>query len=262
MKIKIPVIASLALLVLSSYVPQVLAFTPTASTSGKINNNLKSTVADNALTRLKSKATKEIDRRVNKLNQALTRINNATKLTSSDKVSLTSQIQAEIGSLTALKTKTQADTDIDTLRTDVKSIITEYRVYRLMIPKILMVIASDRILTATDKINSYIPKLQELISKAETSGKDVTSLNASLADLQTKTADSITQASSAKNAVINLTPDQFNADLNILKGPRTNLNTARTDLMGAVKDARSIFIGTGGKLPASTTESSSSATTP
>src|SRR2546430_118634 len=75
------------------------------------------------LARLKDLANKELARRLTALQTVINKINGVKRLTSEQKASLTSQVQQDIASLTALQTKIQADTDLTTLRTDVQSIV-------------------------------------------------------------------------------------------------------------------------------------------
>src|SRR5690242_1308632 len=96
------------------------------------------------LTNLQTRGAAEITRRLTSLQAALTKLAAATKLTDADKTTLTAQVNAEITSLTALKTKLAADPNLTTARTDVQSIVTDYRVYALMLPKARMTASADR----------------------------------------------------------------------------------------------------------------------
>src|SRR5438874_1065316 len=91
---------------------------------------------------------------------ALTRrVHDATHLTAADRDALTTQLAAETSGLTALKAKIDADTDLATLRADLRDIVTQYRVYLLMDPKVHLVIGADRVLAAADAFDKVFAKL-------------------------------------------------------------------------------------------------------
>src|SRR5579872_6107659 len=92
---------------------------------------IQAQVVQTRQTNLKTRADNEITRRITALNDLITRINGFTRLTADQKSSFVTQIQTEINTLTSLKTKIDADTDTATLKTDVQSIVAEYRVFAL-----------------------------------------------------------------------------------------------------------------------------------
>src|SRR5205823_6265817 len=97
-----------------------------------------------AMGALKARGDFEIDRRLRTLAYLSRRVHDATHLTADDSDALTTQLAAETSGLTALKAKIDADTDLATLRADLRDIVTQYRVYLLMDPKVHLVIGADR----------------------------------------------------------------------------------------------------------------------
>lgn len=192
---------------------------------------------------IKNKATKEIDRRITSLNNLITRINNNQKLTADEKSSLSAQVQSEISGLTSLKSRIASGTDLATLRTDVKSITNEYRVYALIMPKTGIIYSADLILSHVTSLNNIYNKLQARIQTAQQNGKDVTSLQNSLNDMKTKLDDAQKQAETAKAAVLTLEPNGYPANKTQLLSSRADLKTAREDLVAAKKDANAILQG-------------------
>ncbi len=185
---------------------------------------------------LKSRADTEITRRISSLNNLITRINQFKKLSADQKTSLTAQVQAQITSLNTLKTKIDADSDIDTLKTDVKSIVDSYRIYLLFIPKIHILAAADVELQAVDTFTDLYTKLQTRIQAAG----NPANLTSALSDMQSKTADAKTQATNAQETVLPLTPDDYPNNKTQLEAARTMLQTGRHDLDQARLDARTI----------------------
>ena len=200
------------------------------------------------ITGLKSRADQEINRRIAMLNTVISRINSMQKITDSDKNSFTSQAQTQITNLNSLKTKIDADNDLDTLRTDVKSIVNAYRIYMLFIPRLHILAAADRMNDIADEISQITGTLQMRITQAQTSGKDVTNLQTALADLQSKLSDAKAQYQNAETVVTPLTPDEGDAskmDGNkaALQSARTMIKTGAQDLKAARNDIKTIRLG-------------------
>ncbi len=166
----------------------------------------------------KDKAYAEIDRRITALTALITRINSLKKLSADQKVSLSGQVNTQISSLQTLRTKIEADTDLETLKADKKSIVDSYRIFLLFMPKIRIIAAADEILDIAD------------IMKGMT--QDPTAL--------TKINDAITQANSAISTVSTLDPNGYPENKPSLDSARTSVRTARNDL----KEARASLKGT------------------
>lgn len=215
----------------------------TASESGeKIGEQIKETVANKVLENLKKRANEEINRRITSLTKLINKISEIKRLTESQKASLTSSLQAEIDSLKLLNTKIQSDTDIATLRKDVKSIVDSYRIYLLVMPQTQIIIAADKLLNTADILTQFAAKLQTRISETKNAGKDTTVLEATLADMMAKIADAKTQANNAINEVSTLQPTGYPENKTSLQDARTMLQAALKDLIIARQDAQKIVV--------------------
>lgn len=89
-------------------------------------------------------------------------------------------------------------------------------------------------------------KLQTRINADQSAGKNTTTLQASLADLNAKIADANVQAGIAVNGILSLTPDQGNktvlaSNTAALKAARAKVKIATEDLQAARQDARVII---------------------
>lgn len=197
--------------------------------------------ADTKTENLKERATNEIKRRISALNELISRIGQIDKLSDSQKSALTANIQAQIALLNALNTKIQADTDIDTLREDVKSIVLSYRIYLLYIPMTRIIIAGYSILNVTDIFNAIIPTLQAMIDVLKSAGLDTTSYESYLKDMQAKITDAQSQAHKAIDTVTPLQPTGYPGNKPDLQNARTMLKTAQKDLEAARADAQKLF---------------------
>ncbi len=233
----------------SSIATPVFATTPPPNFRLKTIDNFSSRSAmkeqklQDRVENLKSRAIREIDRRIASLNKLLDRLNEIKKLSPDQRTSIKTQVESQITSLESLKGKIQQDTDLQTLITDVKSIVTSYRIYLLFIPKTHILAAADRITATADKIGTFSAKLQTRIDEAKSKGNDVSALQALLVDIQAKTADAKVQAQNAVNAVTPLTPEGYPGNKPTLQSARTMLQTGRKDLITAREDIQKILQG-------------------
>lgn len=193
----------------------------------------------------RAKADAQIDARVKALTALSTRINEMRRVTTSQKASLTATLQAAITEMNALKAKIDADTDTATLKADIQSITKSYRIYLLVLPQGRITAAADRIMTTVGLMNDLSAKLQTRITEAQTAGQDVAAMNASLTDMNAKTADANVQANAAISLIANLNPDNgdqavFQSNQAALKDARAKIKLATQDLQTARKDAGAI----------------------
>jgi hypothetical protein len=189
---------------------------------------------------LRNRAEKEISRRLDFLNQLITKISGIKKLSAAEKTSLQTQIQTQIDRLTALQTKINADTDNTTLKTDVKSIISNYYIFLFFRVQVNLLIAADRVSTTAVNFSQIYNKLQTRISQAQAAGDDVTQLNILLVDMNTKINDTNTQVSAAQTEIIPLTAVGYPGNKTTLQDAKTKIQTAVQDLKTAYQDAVSI----------------------
>ncbi|HSA83356.1 MAG TPA: hypothetical protein VLF20_00535 [Patescibacteria group bacterium] len=212
-----------------------------AERKAKAQEKIETRSADRTAS-LQERADKEITRRITSLQKLITRINEFKKISSTQKASLTSQVQTEIDALIALQEKIAAGTDQATLKEDVQSIITSYRIYAVFIPKIHLLGSADRILTIADEMTTHAEILAEKIAAEEAKGTDVTDAEALLADMQTKITDAKAQAQSAITSATAITPEGYPENKTDLQNVRQQIITAIHDLNTARQDARKITV--------------------
>lgn len=194
----------------------------------------------NNIDRLRSRGEAEIDRRVTALNKLLTKVTTVKRLTDAQKSTFTSGIQGQITTLTNLKAKIDADTDIATLRTDIQLIVKSYRIFAVYMPQVEIMVHADRLLALVDQMNQISTKLQARIDAAKAAGHDTASMQSLMTDRTSKLADATTQANNAINTVMPLTPDGYPGNRSALMSARSMLQTARRDLVAAEKDASEV----------------------
>lgn len=196
----------------------------------------------------KERATKEIDRRIQRLTDLSTRVQGMKRVSDTVKASTAASVQAEVASLTALKAKIAADTDIETLKADIQSITKSYRIFMLIIPQGRITVAADKIHTAAGTLTELGAKLQARIDAAASAGADVAPLTASLTDMKAQIAKASAQADAAVSAVASLTPDmgdkaKMDANNAALKDARAKLKAGHAALVASRASARSIVQG-------------------
>jgi len=195
------------------------------------------------LTKLRDRALKEIDRRIASLNRLTVRVNNFKKLPSAQKTTYTTKIQTEITSLTTLRAKIVADTDIETLKVDTQFVVTAYRIYAVFIPQIHLLAASDAMLESVEKMTDLSVKLESRIATAKATGNSTTTLEAALAAMKTKITEASTHATSVVTTVSALTPEGYPANKTQLEAARKELRDGRESLRSARENARTIMQG-------------------
>jgi hypothetical protein len=221
-----------------------LAMMPAGAAAKATASGTKAASANQAkLQLIINRGNSEITRRLNTLNKLSAKINGAAKLTASDKASLNDEVNSETSSLTSLKAKLDADTTVSDARADAQSIVSDYRVYALVVPKVNLVRTADDQQVAEGKLSNLAAKLQTRISAAQTAGKKVTSLQSDLSAMNAKVSAAQAISSSVESAVINLQPSDYNSDHNVLSGYRNQLRTAQSDIQAALSSASTIING-------------------
>jgi hypothetical protein len=206
---------------------------------------------------LVEKSNKEIEKRVKDLNKLEDRILEMKNVSDAEKKSFSDSINSEISNLDDLKGKIGSSTDMTTLKSDVASITKDTRIYALVIPKMHILAANDKAMTAVNMLNAMVTKLQTRISDAQANGKDVTALNTALADLSAKLADATSLSGSISSGISTLVPDQGNKTVMssneaALKAARKNISLINADLSAARKDVNIILKGVKGVGPSAT----------
>ncbi len=206
-----------------------------ASPSAKIDQHQEDR-KDTRMGMMGSNADKEIDRRIAALNRVATRVNAMKRISAEQKATLLSQIQIATSNLNALKVKIDADTDPATLKADKQSIVTSYRVFLLLIPKVEIMAHADISLQLASQMAADNATIQAKIDAAKTGGKDVSALTALLTDRTAKITDAQAKAQSAIDSVAALTPEGYPANKPTLLAGRDTLKTVREDLKAAYQD--------------------------
>lgn len=196
----------------------------------------------------KSRADKELDRRVAALNGLITRINAMTRVSADFKAQVTANLQNQISALNTLKANIDAETDDATLKSDVQSIVSSYRVFALVLPQANLAAAADRAIDVATMESALGAKLKARIDTAAAAGADVSALNTALADLATQVTSASNSAQAAVSVSLNLQPDQGDktvqaSNTKALQEARGDIQSAHKALVQGRKDIETIMQG-------------------
>ncbi|MEY2468548.1 MAG: hypothetical protein QOF21_1246 [Actinomycetota bacterium] len=187
---------------------------------------------------VKARCLAQIDRRQTALSAAKKRLDNSRFLTDAHQAALDANIEATASGLSSLADTIQGDTEMEQLRADCRKIIDDYRVFVLVIPRGRLVRASDGAIAAATRLTGVADRLQSAIDKAKADGKDTSKAEADLAKMKTAIASAKSHASGVYDAVIGLTPADYNANHDVLMPSRTNVRAAAAAIKEAVAAGR------------------------
>jgi hypothetical protein len=219
-----------------------LAISPVISV-GAVNGEEVDAAQAKRMANLVQRADNEINRRLDALNNLINKVSLLKRVSDGQKSAFTSEIQSNITELTELKTKIDADTDLTVLIQDVQSIVDNYRIFALYIPKIHLLVGAEIASDMADSLGSLTIKLQNKITTDKDAGKNVTNLQTLLTDMLSKIADASNQAASITDLVIQLVPSGYPDNRTSLTSARDMLTTARSDIQAARQDTQSIITG-------------------
>ena len=239
------------------------AQTAAVTTSAAVNANASVTLTAGEKTAI-TRGDTEITRRITALTDLNTRIQAMQKVTDTFKAGISASITNEVNTLTSLKAKIDADTDLATLKADIQSITASYRVFALVLPQGRIAAAADREVTLVSMLSTLGAKLQARITAAQQGGANVTAMSAALTDMAAKLQDAQTQAEGSVTASASLAPDggdktKMAANTAALKTARADLAAAQKDLAAARKDVDTIVKGLA-SVKTTTTASSTTST--
>lgn len=244
---KICSLAIASILILNGIIPVSAAVVSevTETTSPTSKRADKEVSAEERISKLKEKAKQEIDRRITSLENLKNRINSMTKLSESNRTSLTSTIDTQISELNSLESKIEAETELDTLKEYVKSITQSYRIYALVIPKGAVMAAGDRVIAIAEALTQLGTKMQTAIDEAKATEADVSKAETAMKDFSSKLIDAKSKAQAAIDAVSTLSPDggdkdKMQSNLDALKSAKEKIKDAHEDIVAARKDATEI----------------------
>ena len=159
-----------------------------------------------------------------------------------DLQSIASLLSTDQAGLTSLKGKIDTqDTTLAQLAPDVRSIVTAYRVYALVDPKVHLTIGSDREVVLVDLLTD-VEQLETLrINSLPPGTPGLSAAEAALADLGTRLTDAATHnPGGVASSVAALLPSGYPGNVSTLTANATLVVAVRDDLKGARADVQKI----------------------
>jgi len=189
---------------------------------------------------IKARCDAQVDRRLATIADLERVIDQARDLTGAHRGTLHQLLAGDRSGLQALRAKIDADGDAATLRSDCHKIVTDYRIYVLVAPKVRLVIAADRVAAIAARFDQLAPKVQSRIDAAKARGQDVTALQSALDDAKAKVADARSKTAGLADQVLALDPGGYPGNRSTLQSARQAMFAARQELLAARNDLRRI----------------------
>jgi len=182
----------------------------------------------------------EIQRRMTTLTALSTAVNGLRTLNASHVAALASEIAGEKSGLATLKAKIDGEASLLGLEADLVRIVTEFRVYVLVVPQVNLTVAADVVVAAQSRLAAISTQLAARIAQAKAAGSDTMQAQADLDAMNAAVAAAVKLASPVPGQLVPLTAADYNSGT---AGPaivaaRAALVGARDDLRNAAADAR------------------------
>ncbi len=187
----------------------------------------------------KARCTEAIDRRISTLGRLDSAAARSRALTGEHRATLTALLGDAKRGLDALKPQVAAATDTDELRAACEPVGPAFRVYRLRVPQTWTVIAIDTAGAAATRLGSAADRIDSAIAEARAAGKDTAAADAALATMRARTAEGIGLLAGDADAVLAISPEQFDANPAVLTPYRSDLTSARAAFRAAFQAGRS-----------------------
>jgi hypothetical protein len=182
-----------------------------------------------------------IDGRLHTLDALKVAIAGATNLTSGHRSTLSTLVSTDTTGLTALRGKVDGETTLQAIRDDERSMIVDYRIYLLVVPKVRFAIASDDETVAIGRLQDAKGKLTTAIADAQGKGKDVSAEQAELTDLTNQIAAAQSALAGKADTLLTVAPSPDAAAMTAAVSPvRAAVHAARSDIGKGVADAKQI----------------------
>jgi len=189
------------------------------------------------ITRLKELGTMLIDNRISLLNKLKTRIQENEKISADVKTATIVDIDTNIADLNTLKAKIAADTDLTTLKADIKSIFEKFRIYMVTAPKGLGESLTSQGQYILGRLEAIQRQLQTMLEQNKNAGKDTAAIQALIDQVTAKLTDAKTQLAIAEEKFKAMTPVNTDAAKTAREEGKAAMKQAKQDL----KDAHNLL---------------------
>ena len=158
---------------------------------------------------------------------------------SADRATLDNQVDATRTGLSALKATFDADTTLAKVRADCGRVVSDERVYTLLIPRVELVRAAGRVQAAAATLKHLAGLLQARVDAAKGRGRDAISAQGYVTDLGLKADVATKAAAGIPTAVLPLGAAGYPGNRPVLVAARASVDSAHGALTGAIAAAGS-----------------------
>ncbi len=191
---------------------------------------------------IKHRALHAIDRRLHTIARLTRSVDESTTVTDEHAKKLLVDLRDAAEGLQQLARKIKGAQTVEELRKLVPLIATEFRIYQLVKPKVLQVLASDRVVAATVRLTELADKLEKLIARAGDAGYDVTRAKLLLERMRHNVAAAARLAGPVANMVVDLQPEDWPDPAKaLLRKGRVRLDESSDHLRRARYQSRKIM---------------------
>jgi len=199
-------------------------------------DNIRPQSQEDIVKRIVSRASEEINRRIDILEGAKSRIDKMTRLTDRQKEDSKAYIDAQIEKLIGLLASIETETDPVVLRQHIAVIISSYRIFAIIIPRTTIYASANRILSVAESFERLGEKLEERLERAASAGYEVEDLEGLLEEMKGE----IEKAKENANEAIEIVSEIELDDDNLLAGEdvREKLTDARAKVRAALSNLK------------------------
>jgi hypothetical protein len=159
-----------------------------------------------------------ITKRFGQLDVLAARTAASTSLSDTHRASITTILTGTRTGLTELQAQIAAASTVDQLKPLCGAVVTDHRVYVLRTPQVDLTIRFDRASAATDLLEVQAASFQQRIDTLKAQGKDTSKAESALATMNARLATADQAQAGRADALLLLTPADYNADTGIV-GP-------------------------------------------
>ncbi len=178
-----------------------------------------------------------IENRIGLLNKLKVRIQEKTNIDNNTKTQIIADIDKAIADLNTLKAKIAADTDLNTVKTDIRSIFESFKIYSVVAPRGLGESLAAQGQYILGRLEAIQRQLQTMLEQNKNKGKDVSSLQPLMDQITAKLNDAKAQLTIAEEKFKQMTP----ANTDAAKTAREEGKTAMKKAKDALKEAHRIM---------------------
>lgn len=179
--------------------------------------------------------------RIKVLNVGINRLKKAKRISDADRNSLISDLQSNIDNLNALKAKIDAETDIEALKSEIKSIFVDFRIFMVVLPRDKGLFVVARLNNAVSKLESVSSQLESVINEFKQAGKDISEVEGYLNTLKSDLANAKSDLDQAKFTFSSMTPEKDEEAHSMVENGLKFIKAARDNLKDAVNQAKKII---------------------